>query len=1225
MNNLLKLGKKVFTVGVASTTIFWSLGVAALVPAVASAATVNTAACSTIVAGDFIKGTGAAVWAVNADKSMSYFPDGDTFKSWTVDASYKSIKLVDAACMGTFPQVGIIATRPGSYLLKDDATNKLYTVLADGKLASITTDVAKALYGTTYDLAPAKGGRTIKVSTPDMMNYNKSMSATAITEASATEGSLVSNGGKYYVVGANKGLREVSATGLTANNLQKKLAYALTSTAGYVMGTAVDAAEATLMDATFGMKSTGTVLVPSAGGALTVSLAANTPAGINLPSNTAFNEILKFNLSAGSLGAVVNGLTLQKNGYTSNQSVSGIDVVDANGVRHGNVASSINSDNQVVLLFGSNPVSVPANSSVTLTVRVNLSSAGNSGTIKLGVAKLDTTSVLSGTLPLYGNEFTLVSGSNALASSTISALTISGGSGAQLNADADNEQEITKFRISETGNNEDLLLSKLTLFNYGNAADTDYKDVQLVAVDGTVLATAQPMAQQVTFDLAAAPFRITKGQYKDLTVRAKIVSGTTKSLQLVIYNDYDVVLKGGTTGASVLATDGQGDGGAATFPLGDNGNWNKVTIQSGTLNFNKDSSSPSNATTPGASNVVLAKYYVKAVGEDMELRKVNFGLLQTNYALTGNVYVKVDGASVWSGSASSFNANGTAIGATALNTYPTLKAGVTSYITVEGNVNSLATSSASYLVKQLDLTEVKKLISNTIGDPAVSPRDANTIQVTSAALTAKTLSLPVAQTVVAGVSNFEVARFELNASNSGEDVRVASIVVGDTLSTGSAYTDVTNLTLYQLNSDGTLTQLTTSNNTSVNGNSNTFNLNNPLYVAQNTIATLVLKADMVANTNSESHTFALSTVNATGKVNGGTVTVSPAGNGQAMGLTGSGTLVASLVSGSNGAPSTNQLVNVGTKDGTYFAFRLSAQNESAKVRTLKLTASGSALRSNSVKNLRLYRNAETTPFASANEMTCSSNTCSYSWTASDNVLADAVQPGAPVTISVKADIGDAGQAALGDNFAFSIASSTTDIIAVGGQTGASETVTGAPTASGATSIVPFNVSIAGVTPTAGSSFTQTVAAGTTVGRFLITNNGNAPVTVSNVTLADNGSHTQTSTTYKMWVSSESGQDYTNTAVVTTATNTVAFGALNVPFTLNGGASRYLTVQIVAAGGMTTGDSWNLAVSSLGSVSYGAAETDLGYDANVSGGALSNSVAGTYYAAGTPSLGTIVKQ
>ena len=94
MNNLLKLGKKVFTVGVASTTIFWSLGVAALVPAVASAATVNTAACSTIVAGDFIKGTGAAVWAVNADKSMSYFPDGDTFKSWTVDASYKSIKLV---------------------------------------------------------------------------------------------------------------------------------------------------------------------------------------------------------------------------------------------------------------------------------------------------------------------------------------------------------------------------------------------------------------------------------------------------------------------------------------------------------------------------------------------------------------------------------------------------------------------------------------------------------------------------------------------------------------------------------------------------------------------------------------------------------------------------------------------------------------------------------------------------------------------------------------------------------------------------------------------------------------------------------------------------------------------------------------------------------------------------------------------------------------------------
>jgi hypothetical protein len=53
MTNLLKLGKKIFTVGVVATTIFWSLGVAALVPAVANAATETD--CATLMAGDLVK------------------------------------------------------------------------------------------------------------------------------------------------------------------------------------------------------------------------------------------------------------------------------------------------------------------------------------------------------------------------------------------------------------------------------------------------------------------------------------------------------------------------------------------------------------------------------------------------------------------------------------------------------------------------------------------------------------------------------------------------------------------------------------------------------------------------------------------------------------------------------------------------------------------------------------------------------------------------------------------------------------------------------------------------------------------------------------------------------------------------------------------------------------------------------------------------------------------
>ena len=73
MTDVIKFGKKFFTVGVVITTIIWSLGVALLVPAVASAAT-----CPTLSAGDMIKVTGKpAIYAVNNDLKVLYFPSGD--------------------------------------------------------------------------------------------------------------------------------------------------------------------------------------------------------------------------------------------------------------------------------------------------------------------------------------------------------------------------------------------------------------------------------------------------------------------------------------------------------------------------------------------------------------------------------------------------------------------------------------------------------------------------------------------------------------------------------------------------------------------------------------------------------------------------------------------------------------------------------------------------------------------------------------------------------------------------------------------------------------------------------------------------------------------------------------------------------------------------------------------------------------------------------------------
>src|SRR3989339_84989 len=1122
MTNLLKLGKKIFTVGVVATTSFWSLGVAALVPAVANAATETD--CATLMAGDLVKtSVSPVIYAVNADKTKSYFPQGDVFKSWTADNKY-TYKLINQACLSSLKSATAVLPRPGTYLVKEAASDAVYMVLPGNKLAELSATAATALYGTNYKAMPAKGGHTITMDDPSWTFYSQLQVGgfgVKLTESMPTEGALVKVGTTYYVVGANKTLSEVTATGLTANRFQTKFATTLAATTGYtVSATKLEAQSAVLTDRTQGAK--GAVGLPTTTtpvGALTVSLSANTPAGGNLPSGTSFNELLKVTLTAGADGAVVNGLTLKKSGYSVNTNIGGIDVVDGSGTRHGNVVSSVNSDNEVVVLFGSNPVTVPANGSVVLTVRVNINgSLLTYGTLKMGVSKIDTKATVSGAMPFFGNESTLVDGSGAVAAATIDVGAISGTNGATLKADA------------------------------------DYEHVQLVANDGTVLATAQAVAQQVVFNLSASPYTILKGQYKDLTVRAKIVSGagTSKFVQFVVYNNYDLEVKGADTGAFVLASAGTVD---TSFPVGNvAGDYNKATIGTGSLSFNKASDSPSAAVTPGATNVVLAKYYVKSVGEDMELRKVSLGVIQTNNALTGNVYIKLDGANVWSGAASSFGLAGTAVTAFALNTYPTVKSNVASYITVEGNVPSTATSGVAFTVNDFDVTEVKKVLSNSITDPSVSVADGNQINVNAASMSAKTLSLPVAQSIVAGTTGFEFAKLELNANTSGEDVRVSSLIVSDTIS-GGALTNLGNLQLYSTNAAGVATQLTTSNSTATNAASTTFTLTNALVIPKGTTVTLSLRADVVTGT-SGSHTFNLHSVSATGKDTGATVTATPSGAGQAMTVQSGPTVALSLLTGTNASPSVNKTVNIGTNDGTYFAFKVTPSNEAIKVRTIILSATSSAaagIKVKDVKNIRLYRNSEATPFQTLSEMTCADATgCTATFTATDNLLSEAVSTAAPVTITVKADVGGQGEAKLGDNFKFYIRATSTDFLAVGNTSAASAVISGTPTASGLTYITPFSVKVTSEYPTTDA----TVAASTTVA------------------------------------------------------NTVDFASITTnSLTINGGSWRFLTVKTNATA--VNYDTFQMSASTLGDLKFTAADSDLGYDGNSDGSSSTGSSTGLY--------------
>jgi hypothetical protein len=969
-------------------------------------------------------------------------------------------------------------------------------------------------------------------------------------------------------------------------------------------------------------------------GTISSSLATDTPGSMTLATGTASNSVLKVSIANGSTSSIsVKGIKVSKTGYVNNTKVSGVSAYDASGVRHGNVVTTLGADGVATLTFVTDPIMIGAGQTGTVLIKANLTSGAYSGTIGFGVANPATDIMLvAGTVSgsaISGNLMSIVDGSSNLPTVTLDIQPVNT-SGLTVNADGVSAYEITKFRIRETSSNEDIKFYSLTLWNNGNAADSDVTSLELLDQTGNVIATGTMMNKYVTFT-PTTPYLITKGQTKDFTVRGKFVNGASRTVQFVAYNDYDLDVRGVTTTASILSTPGASVD--STFPIGDTtSTYNKVTVGSGSMVFSRATDSPSTSVTPGAGDVVLAKFNAKPIGESVELRAISFGIDQNTGSvnLTGTVYVKVNGSVVYSAAAttSNFAADGT-VATRSLSSYPILTAGVNNVIEISASIDSSATTSDAYFVNDLDLTSVKRLITNDITDPTVSTQDGYTRSVQAAALVVDTLTTPVATSVVAGTNDHKFATFEFNAQSSGEDVRVSSVTVTDTLGLTGDWSGVSNLVM----KDSAGTPIVTTASTSTNATTVAFNFATPITVTRTSPTSISLYGDVLSDIGT-THTFKIASashVTSTGAATGNSITETGfAGTGQAMTVVSGGTLTLSNATGTGYTPSIAQNVTINQADGIYLAGRFTSQYEAQKITSLTLEAAGTALNGNNIKNIRLYAQTgtgallgTTTPFQTISAFSsCSSNVCSYTWTSNDNILPMAINPGTQVTLFVKADIQGEGTAKLGNDFYFRVQNGA-DIVAKGAVTQTTTTESGNfNDASTAVSyITPFQVIASAEYPT--STTLSSVGAGTVIGRFKVINNGSAQVTLTDATFTDSGSHTGTSARYTVYASSENSNNYTTTLLETSSTDTVAFGSLSTSVTINGGAYRYITVTASTVTGVASGDTFSLSVASLGDLKYSVTEANLGYDAEQDGD-ITGTITGLYLD-GKPSLSVIQKQ
>lgn len=672
---------------VVSMTVAWSVGLSAFVPAGAAAAT-----CPELESGDLFKiPKNSAVYLVGPDMKRAYFPNAAEYFSWYKD--FSGITTIDPTCVDAYPAGGSVNFRPGSRLVKVAISPSMYAVGPNNTLLKISEANAAALYGANWSKAV--------VTVADVFFQQYTMGA-EITSATLHDGQLVKKAGEstvYYVWGGK--LKQVEGT------LPSQVAGDVRTVSAAVFSSVpMDSASVTGSTVISNPTQKGGSSTPSNpsnnGGSLSVGLAADTAAAATVAGGTVYNNMLKVTVSASSADVNVKGLTITRTGLVSNTKVAGVSVWDASGNRRGDVMSSFSSDNKVTVGFSGKPVFVAKGQSTTLTVAFNFTSDATSGTVGATIASaadVSTDGTVSGSFPIVGNTMSLVSGSSVadvqLSGVSAGGLSTQPDSSTAGNLEIGDTKEIAKIKFTQADGDSDVVVSKMTFYMEGSLKDKDLKDFKVLAPDNTVLATTAAISDRYVTLNFDKPYTVTKSNNRTLTVQATVADGSGNWFRAQIQNDYDVMVKDLSTGYYILPS----NSGATTFTaVSSSAGYFKM--KSGSASVTKATTSPSSNVSAGANDVVLGRFEVKAVGEDLEIRKMYLRVATSSAGkgLTGSVKVRSGNDTLLTVSASDttydlYKSGGAEY---SLSQYLNLKSGETKVVEVVGSVNTAATSVSTY-------------------------------------------------------------------------------------------------------------------------------------------------------------------------------------------------------------------------------------------------------------------------------------------------------------------------------------------------------------------------------------------------------------------------------------------------------------------------------------------------------------------------------------------------
>jgi hypothetical protein len=676
----------------------------------------------------------------------------------------------------------------------------------------------------------------------------------------------------------------------------------------------------------------GIVIPPVPGAGLTVTLAADNPAsGTIVASTTA--ELAKFTFTNGESTEVkVTTLKITRTGISSDAALPALYLFDGYTRigDEGTLSSGVATFNMASGLFA-----VSAGGSKTVSVRADIAGgstyAGQTVGVKIAsaadVTAVGSTITVNGTFPVSGNLMGIANAGNNLGTATLGTVNPSG----DVNIEATNDFVAWQATLQIV--TQDAQLEYLRLTQIGSISASDLSNVRL-DISGTQVATGQLTAgvvgQDLVFDLSASPIQFTKGQTKTLTVYVDIVGGASKTMKLGLEKRVDIFVKDLAYNSYVIIS--------GTIPARSG----TQTITQGTVTITRASDSPSGNVVNTASNVSLAKFDIKANGEEVKINSLRIKIYTTDttttpYSLRNGILL-LDGVQVGGTAQILASTSSSATGTyTTFNIYQKIGAGVTKTLEVKADIYGCNSSACSSNVLSDNYAVTAQMIGGDLLDNAqgmaslaMIDAPASTTPIPGNALTVGSGSLSLVvntaygnQSVSAG-SDTRIGSYKLT-TGAYDTVNISAFTVGITTSSGMSLGDLSNL---YLKYDSAVSSVKGSV-----GASNVFSVVKTLAPSK----TLSIDVWCTLGTSASGTVVTSLAVTATKATDGSDVSITSAVTGQQI-TTATGLISVAVASDTPDAAIVNGL----STDVLLAKFDFSALYENFTVNTMQITATTSA-------------------------------------------------------------------------------------------------------------------------------------------------------------------------------------------------------------------------------------------------------------------------------------------